>query len=312
MYGAIEAGGTKWRCAIGTADGTIVDAVAYPTGHPRETIARAAEFFAAADPLEALGVGSFGPVDLSPSSGTYGYITTTPKRGWRWTDLLGTLQAALDVPVAIDTDVNAAALGESIKGAARGLDVALYMTVGTGIGGGAIVDGRPLHGLSHLEIGHTRVPHDLTRDPFPGVCPYHGDCLEGLASGQAIQARWHQPGESISTPAAWELEAEYLAQAVTNAIFSLAPQRVILGGGVLGNPTLLPLVRRRTRDLLSGYLELPELTRDRRSLASYIVRPELGSDSALVGALLLARNSHLRSAATVSPEIAGSQAIDRD
>jgi fructokinase len=235
-------------------------------------------------------VGAFGPVDLRRDSPTWGTITTTPKPGWGDTDLVGALRSGLNVPIALDTDVNAAALGEWRWGAAVGLETFFYITVGTGIGGGAVVNGAILHGLLHPEFGHMRIPHDRAADPFDGICPYHGDCLEGLASGEAIRQRWGRRGEDLSGPAAWETEAEYLALALVNVICMLSPQRIIIGGGVAKQPTLLPLARQRVRELLAGYLRAPELT-DPDAMGRYIVTPDLGGSSGVIGAIELARDA---------------------
>src|SRR5689334_20948825 len=192
--GGIEAGGTRWTCAVGRGDGEVERAESFATTTPAETLGRAIEFFAAVPDLEAIGVGAFGPVEVNRTSPRWGTITTTPKPGWSDTDVTGPLAAALGVPIALDTDVNAAAVGEWRHGAARGLETFVYVTVGTGIGGGVFAGGRPIHGLLHPEVGHMLIPHDRARDPFEGSCPFHGDCLEGLASGTAMRDRWGRPG----------------------------------------------------------------------------------------------------------------------
>ena len=247
--GGIEAGGTKWVCAVGTGPNDVRDSVVFATGEPGETLLRALEFLTRNGPLAAVGIGSFGPVDLRPASPTWGRITTTPKDGWSNIDVGSTVAAALGVPVAFDTDVNAAALGENRWGAAAGLHTFVYLTVGTGIGGGGMLDGRLLHGLLHPEIGHMRIPHDRARDPFEGVCPYHGDCLEGLASGEAAKQRWPSVDADAWDEQMLELEAEYLALGLTNVICTLSPQRLIIGGGVMRQPTLLPRIRTQVRTL---------------------------------------------------------------
>jgi fructokinase len=241
--------------------------------------------------VDALGVASFGPIDVHRASPTWGQITTTPKPGWASTDLVATLRAALNIPVAFDTDVNAAALAESHWGAAIGLETFCYITVGTGIGGGAIVNGQLLHGLLHPEVGHMRIPHDRGRDPFEGVCPYHGDCFEGLASGEAIRQRWGRSGEELADdPVVWELESEYLALGLMNVICALSPQRIVLGGGVPKQPNLLPLVRQRLMELLGEYFNAPELTQP-DAIEQYIVAPGLGDLSGVLGAIELARSA---------------------
>jgi fructokinase len=288
-FGGIEAGGTKWVCGIGDAGAKLLRLETFPTTTPQETIARAARFFTEDGVPEGLGVGSFGPIDVHTASPTWGRITTTPKPGWAHTDLVAPIRAALDIPVAFDTDVNAAALAESRWGAAIGLETFCYITVGTGIGGGAIVNGRLLHGLLHPELGHMRIPHDLARDPFVGVCPYHGDCLEGLASGEAIRQRWGRPGEELSgDPAVWELESEYLALGLMNIVCTLSPKRIVIGGGVTKQSTLLSLVRRRLQELAAGYFDAPELTLP-QAVDRYIVPPGLGDQAGVLGAIELAR-----------------------
>ena len=274
-FGGIEAGGTKFVCGVGTGP-VDLETVEFPTTTPRETIARAVAFFRGRS-VASVGIASFGPVDPNPASRTFGFITATPKPGWRNFNIAGEIQSALGVNAAFDTDVNGSALGEYRWGAARGLHSFLYVTVGTGIGGGAMVDGRLLHGWMHPEMGHVRVPHDRVQDPYPGGCPFHGDCLEGLASGPAIEGRWRARGETLPPDhAAWELEAHYLALGLMNWICALSPQRVILGGGVTQRLDL-GCVEGKLAALLNGYLEVPGL-----------VRPELGPRSGVLGAIALA------------------------
>ncbi len=294
LYGGIEAGGTKFVCAIGTGPEDIRAITQFPTTTPSETLSQAIAFFqlaSAQQDLGAVGIGSFGPVDPRPSSPTFGYITSTPKPGWAQTDFVGPIQRALGVPVRFDTDVNAAALGEHEWGAARGLDDVLYLTIGTGIGGGGVMNGKLMHGLLHPEMGHMRLPHDLVRDPFPGACPFHGDCLEGLAAGPAIQARWGRCGQELPPDhPAWDLEAHYLALALANLICTLSPQRIILGGGVMQQPGLLPRVREQVQKLLNGYIGAPEIS---RGISSYIAAPLLGKRAGVLGAIALARFAFL-------------------
>lgn len=289
LYGAIEAGGTKFVCAVAEGPDNLLAETSFPTTTPDETFERTVAFFreqAAAGQLTALGIASFGPVDLDPRSATFGYITTTPKPHWGYADIRGELQRALGVPACIDTDVNGAALAESLWGAGRGRDPLIYITVGTGVGGGLVVNGAPVHGLLHPEMGHMRVPHDLAADPFPGACPYHGDCLEGMAAGPALAKRWGQPGQTLPPEhPAWALEARYLALAVANLTFTVAPQAVILGGGVLDQPELLDRVRAETEQLLNGYLQSPWL---KPGLTEYIMRPGLGRRAGVLGAVALA------------------------
>ena len=285
--GGIEAGGTRWNCAI-AGDGFEPERVeTFATTTPAETIGRAVEFFAAEPDLEALGVGLFGPVEVRRGSPRWGTILTTPKPGWAGTDLAGALTGPLAVPIALDTDVNAAAVGEWRHGAARGLDTFVYITVGTGIGGGVFASGGPVHGLLHPEVGHMMIPHDRSRDPFAGSCPFHGDCFEGLASGTAMRERWGRPGEELTDPEVWELEAEYLALGLANVVLVLAAERIVLGGGVGRAPGLIERVRTRLREVLAGYVDAPEIKQD---LNAYLVPPALGPRSGVVGAIDLARS----------------------
>ncbi len=290
LYGGIEAGGTKFVCIVGTGPGDIRAQTRFATTTPDETLARTIDFFQQQpEPVVAIGIGAFGPVDLDPASPTYGYITSTPKAGWRQTDICGAIRRALNVPVAFETDVNAAAIGEHRWGAAQGLDTLLYLTVGTGVGGGALVGGAPVHGVMHPEMGHILVPHDRSVDPFAGVCPYHGDCLEGLASGPALRARWGQPAETLPVEhPAWALEARYLALGLVACICTLAPQRIVLGGGVMQQAHLFPLIRTQVQALLNGYLDVPAI---REQIDTYIVPPALGGDAGVLGALALAQQA---------------------
>jgi fructokinase len=285
LYGGIEAGGSKWVCAVGKGPSDIRETTTFPTTAPDETIERAVEFFARDGSIAAIGIGSFGPIDPRRSSRRFGYITTTPKPGWAQTDVAGRLEESLAVPVAFDTDVNAAALGEQRWGAAVGLDSFCYLTVGTGIGGGVVAEGRLVHGLLHPEIGHMRIPHDRVADPFPGCCPYHGDCFEGLASGEAIRLRWGRGAHEIDDDVAWELEGQYVALGLANVVCAVSPERIILGGGVTREPTLLPRVRERLREVLAGYFDAPELN---DAIDDFVVRPGLGDRAGVLGAIALA------------------------
>jgi fructokinase len=287
LYGGLEAGGTKCVCAIGTGPGAVHRSTQFATTAPSETIARAVAFFAPyRSTLTALGIASFGPLDPRPHSPSFGFVTSTPKPGWAYTDLAGTLGRALGVPAAFDTDVNAAILSEQRWGAAQGLDTCLYVTVGTGIGAGALVNGRLLHGLLHPEMGHIRIPHDRIADPFPGLCPYHGDCLEGLASGPALAARCGQAADTLPTDhPVWSLAAHYLALGLMTYICTLAPQRIIMGGGVMHQAHLFPRLRHEVHQLLNDYIQVPEL---RDQLDAYIVPPVLGDQAGVLGAIALA------------------------
>lgn len=286
-YGGIEAGGTKFVCAVGNGPDSIRAVERFPTTAPEETLARTVEFFKAEGKgLAAVGIGSFGPVDPDPSSPTFGYITSTPKAGWQDTDFAGAIQHALDVPVAFDTDVHAAAMGEHNWGAAQDVNTFLYVTVGTGIGGGVIVDSRRVHGLMHPEIGHVFVPR-APGDDFDGNCPFHGACVEGMASGPALEARWQMPPASLPPDhTAWEMESHYLGYLLVNCICTFSPERIILGGGVTKQERLIPMIRRFVRDRLNDYIKVSAL---RTGLDSYIVRPALGDRAGVLGAIAMAR-----------------------
>jgi fructokinase len=284
--GGVETGGTWCVCALGTGPGEIEAREQFPTTTPAQTLERIVAFFAARPRPAAIGIGSFGPVAVDPASPRWGRVTTTPKPGWQDTDVAGAIGRALDVPVAFELDVTAAAIGEHRWGAGRGVDSLCYLTVGTGIGGGLLIDGRPLHGLIHPEVGHLRVPHDRDRDPYPGCCPAHGDCWEGLACGPAIAARWGaDPRELPDEHPAWELVAEYIALGVLSIVMVASPRRVILGGGVLDRAGLLDRVRAQLPALVAGYLDDPLLGAD---IAHYLVAPELGDDAGVLGAIALA------------------------
>ncbi|MHB0859390.1 MAG: ROK family protein [Anaerolineae bacterium] len=292
LYGGIEGGGTKFVCAVGTGPHDIRAEVRFPTSTPEETIARAVAFFTeqqCREPLTAIGIASFGPIDPDPASKTFGFITTTPKPGWAHTDFAGAIETALGVPVGFDTDVNVAALGEWRWGAATGLHTFVYLTVGTGIGGGAMVNGKLVHGMMHPEMGHMRIPHDRETDPFPGWCPYHGDCWEGLAAGPAVELRWGCRGENLPlVHPAWPLEAHYLALGLMNIICVLSPQRIIMGGGMMKQPGLLDLVHQEVQLLLNNYLQTPGIVND---IASTIVLPGLGPRAGVLGAIALAERT---------------------
>lgn len=293
LYAGIESGGTKWICIVAEGPERIIASTRFPTSQPAETLATAIKFLQTQirklGKLKGLGIGSFGPLDLNPDSETYGYVTTTPKPGWGETDLVSPFKETFDLPIGLDTDVNAAALGESQWGAAQGLKDFIYLTIGTGIGGGGLANGDLIHGLLHPEMGHIRVPHDYIRDPFAGVCPYHGDCLEGLATGPAIEVRWGQRGENLPVDhPAWELEAYYLALGLVNLICILSPQRIILGGGVMEQAQLFPLIRKKVLELLNNYISAPQII---EGIDYYIVPPRFGTQAGVMGALALAQRA---------------------
>lgn len=286
--GGIEAGGTRWTCAVSDGGTALERIVTFPTTTSSETLTRAVDFFQAFEDLEALGIGTFGPVVVDRGSPSWGQITTTPKEGWAGTDVAATFADALGVPIGLDTDVNAAALAESIWGATVGLETSCYVTVGTGIGGGAVVGGRLLHGLLHPEFGHMRIPHDRSRDPFAGSCPFHGDCLEGLASGEALRQRWGCPAEELTAAEVWNLEAEYLGLGLFNLVLALSPQRIVLGGGVASAKGLLGMVRHHLQKLIGGYLDSPSLIAE---IDDYLVAPDLGPRAGVLGAIQLGRDA---------------------
>jgi fructokinase len=290
LYGAVEAGGTKFLCMVASGPEHVVAQERFDTATPDVVLPQVLDFFRRAidthGKLLGIGVGSFGPIDLNRKSPTFGYITATPKPHWSNTDLVSPLRKAFGVSVAFDTDVNAAAVGEHRWGAAQGLDTFIYLTIGTGIGGGGMVAGRVMHGLVHPEMGHMRVPRDPVVDPFTGTCPFHGDCLEGLASGPAIEARWGKPATTFdANHPAWKLEADYLAQAIVNLVCTLSPQRIILGGGVMQQSFLLPMIRERVLSLLNNYVQSPAIL---DHIDSYVVAPGLGSQAGILGSLAMA------------------------
>ena len=290
LYGAIEAGGTKFVCAVGTGPADLSAQVRFPTESPRETLGRCIEFFRSQPKIDALGIGCFGPLELRKGAPRYGHVTTTPKPGWANADIVGPLRRALSLPVGFDTDVNAAVLGEARWGAARDLDTAIYITVGTGIGGGALLGGQLAHGLVHPEMGHLLVPREPDDLTFAGACPFHGGrCWEGLASGPALERRWGQAAETLPADhPAWDLEARYIASALTSLVLVLSPERLILGGGVMQVASLFPLIRRHLERSLAGYVQADSLN---EGLAQYVVPPALGTHSGIAGALALAERA---------------------
>lgn len=292
VCGGIEAGGTKFICAVGSGPDHIVAERRISTTTPEETLRQVIGFFSAQispHGIKSIGVASFGPLDLDPQSPTYGHITSTPKPGWRNTDLVGRLERALPVRVTLDTDVDGAALSESIWGAGRGFDPLLYLTIGTGIGGGFVQEGKPLKGLVHTEMGHIRMPHDARRDPYRGGCAYHADCFEGLASGPAIKERFGMPAEQVPDDHPfWETEAQYIALAVYNFVLTLSPRKVVLGGGVMQRAFLFDLIRPAVERLLNGYVQHPAVL---DHMDGYIVPPLLGSQAGVLGAIALAQSA---------------------
>ncbi|MCG1027109.1 ROK family protein [Virgibacillus halodenitrificans] len=289
MFGCIEAGGTKFVCALCNETGEILERIQIPTTLPSKTLEQVFDFFGKHE-IKGLGVGSFGPIDVNQNSATYGMITSTPKAGWTNFPFLQTLKKKFQVPIGFHTDVNAAALGELTYGAAKGFDGCLYLTVGTGIGGGAITHDTFLEGISHPEMGHIPIRRH-PKDSYEGNCVFHGDCLEGLAAGPAIEKRWGMKGDQLKDrKEVWEMEAFYLAQAVTQYILTLSPKKIILGGGVMKQAQLFPLIRTNVKTNLNGYLAYEEIT---NQIDQYIVPPMLGDDAGIRGAYVLAKRACL-------------------
>lgn len=326
IYGALEAGGTKMVLAIGKEDGEILDRISIPTVTPTITIPQIIDYFKNKS-IAALGIGSFGPIDLDRSSKTYGYITSTPKLAWAGYPIVQTLKDTLQVPIGFDTDVNAAVLAEATWGSIRGLTSGIYITVGTGIGVGVYVNGTLLHGMLHPEAGHIllsrhyldtnypkdaflqktnlvsedtlpqkaadseypRTPEVTASDPheeFQGVCPYHPNCMEGLASGPSIEKRYHKKAHELKDNSlVWEIEAYYLAQGIVNYILTLSPHKIVLGGGVMNQEQLFPLIRKQVKELLNGYIQTPQ-TED---LEHYIVPSALCGNQGILGCIQLAK-----------------------
>lgn len=282
VLGALEAGGTKMVCAIGNEQGEILERISIPTKTPEATLPALAGFFREHQ-AEALGIGCFGPIDLNRASATYGYITTTPKLAWQNCDIVGVFKRELGIPVGFDTDVNGSALGEATWGITQGLENSMYITIGTGIGAGIIVNGKLLHGMLHPEAGHILLkPRE--DDAYAGKCPFHKTCFEGLAAGPAIEARWGKKGiELAERREVWELEAYYIGQALVNYIVTLSPQRIILGGGVMHQKQLMPLIREEVKRQLNGYI----VTKELEDMERYIVLPSLNDNQGIMGALKL-------------------------
>lgn len=289
LLGAIEAGGTKFNCAIGTGPQDIRVRASFPTTTPEETLAQVKHFFIEGSrehgAIAALGLASFGPLDLNRHSETYGYITRTPKTGWSHTDILGYFEQALNIPVGFDTDVNGAAMGEHLFGAAKNTQNFVYVTVGTGIGAGVMVQGKLLHGHSHPELGHILLPQNIEEDPFTGACPFHTSCIEGLASGPALLKRWGKPAEQLPFDhPAWALQAGYLAKLCVNLSQSYSPEKIILGGGVMEQEHLFPMIRENFIQLMGGYMS----SWLENNLHNYIIPPQLSPRSGELGAMAMA------------------------
>jgi fructokinase len=297
LYGSIEGGWTKFVCAVGTGPNDIRAEVRFPTTSPQETMSQAVDFFKQQESnfgkLASIGFACFGPLDPNPDSSTYGHILPTPKPNWSNADVLGKLRSVFDILISFDTDVNRAALGEWQWGIGQGLSAFIYLTIGTGIGGGVFNEGKLLHGLLHPEMGHIPLPHDRKKDPFDGICPFHGGCFEGLASGAAIEKRWRQPSATLPPEhPAWDLEADYISLALAIYAYTISPQRIIIGGGVGQLLHLLSCIQKKTRELINGYIKSSVIL---ENIETYIGNPGLGNLSGVLGALALAKQALLES-----------------
>ena len=289
LLGALEAGGTKMVCATGYADGTIIDREELPTRGPVETMADVAAWFKDKN-VAALGVGAFGPTDVNPASPKFGYILETPKTPWRYFDLLGSVKRELDVPCGYDTDVNVACLGEVTYGCAKGLDDVVYLTIGTGVGAGVMVNGGLIHGMLHPEAGHILVVRD-ERDTIGehSGCPYHDNCLEGLIAGPGVKKRWggKRASELAEDPEAMDLLAGYLGQALVTFTLCYAPKKIIIGGGVADHTPVVSLARKKLVELLNGYIVTPEIA----DIDTYVVNNSLDGKQGILGCMELARRA---------------------
>jgi len=289
LLGAIEAGGTKFNCSVAFEPTQAIERASFPTTTPEETLALCVEFFRQAvakhGEIEALGIGSFGPLELNTSSSAYGSILKTPKPHWSHCALVDYFSEVMNVPIGFETDVNAAALGEHLYGAGRGIENIAYVTIGTGIGAGFISQGKIYNGGAHPEVGHMLMPRDPAMDPFEGICPFHGDCLEGLACGPAIEKRWGLKGSELANKLeVWELQSHYLAIMCVNLVNICAPEKIILGGGVMKQKQLFPLIRSKFEHIMNGYSCMEALN----DLDSFITEPEMDGFSGEAGALSMA------------------------
>ncbi|MEP6885883.1 MAG: ROK family protein [Gammaproteobacteria bacterium] len=302
LFGAVEAGGTKFVVAVGDERGNILAQERFPTMDPATTLAAMRKILreraGTGAAFSAIGVASFGPVELNKSSDHYGFIGRTPKAGWSGTDIVGVLAREFSCPIGFDTDTNAAALAEHRWGAARDIDNLVYLTIGTGIGGGVLIDGVPIHGLMHPEMGHMYPRRHPLDSGFAGVCPFHGDCMEGLASGPAMLARSGASLQELDAAhSQWAIEADYLGQLCAQLVVTLSPQRIVMGGGVMSQSRLLPLIHERIRHWLGGYIDRSEVL---TGLDRYVVAPGLGDNAGILGALVLAMQTAATAATSVS------------
>ncbi len=290
LYGAVEAGGTKFVCSVASDPEHYYEETRFPTTDPETTIGKTIEFFREMKQkyeLRKIGVASFGPIDMNPDSPYYGYITSTPKPGWDHTDVIGHMERELGIPCVFDTDVNGAALAEYKWGNPEGVRSLVYYTIGTGVGAGLIVNGKPVHGMLHPEAGHTLLIQDKTKDPYAGHCPYHGACVEGLCNGPSIQARFGKPASELGEDHPfWEVLANYLAQVCVQQILITSPEKIVLGGGVMHQLQLFPMIRKETIRLLNGYIQTPQIL---ENIDRYITPPALGDRAGACGAIALAQ-----------------------
>jgi fructokinase len=287
LFGGMEGGGTKFVCAVGSDPRNIIEVCQFPTTEPGETLGKAIAFFKKFS-LSAIGIASFGPLDLDSHSPTFGMVTSSPKSSWEAINILDSFRTEFNLPLALETDVNAAAFGEYYwVPENHKLDMLAYFTIGTGIGAGIISNRRIVHGLTHPEAGHMRIPHNRKLDPYPGNCPFHGDCFEGLASGPALAMRWRKTADLLpDSHPAWDLEAQYIAYALVNTILLLSPQRIIMGGGVMKHTALFPTIRKKIKQILNNYVSSPIIT---EKMDDYIVPPSLGTQSGVLGAIALVK-----------------------
>ncbi|MDF2944528.1 MAG: hypothetical protein K0S01_3386 [Herbinix sp.] len=284
LFGALEAGGTKMVLAVGNENGEILEQISIPTETPSVTVSKIVDYFKDKN-IVALGIGSFGPIDLDRISKTYGFITSTPKLAWRNYDIVGNIKNELQIPIGFDTDVNASALGEATWGSIKGLSSGIYITIGTGVGVGVYMNGELLHGMLHPEAGHILLSKH-PKDNFEGVCPYHPNCLEGLASGPSIEKRWNQKAYELKDQTeVWEMEAFYIAQGIVNYILTLAPHKIVLGGGVMHQEQLFPSIRKQVTELMNGYVNTPQM----EDLDNYIVPASLQDNQGIMGCIQLAK-----------------------
>jgi len=287
--GALEAGGTKMVCAIGDEKGHIFDKISIPTLTPADSMPEMIEYFSKNN-IDALGIGSFGPIDLNKSSSAYGYITSTPKKAWTNYNIVGNFTKRLGCPIGFDTDTNAAALGEACFGITKGLDASMYITIGTGIGVGIFIENKLLHGMLHPEAGHILLAKHPS-DTYKGKCPFHSNCFEGLASGPAIEERYGAKADTLSDRKdVWELEAFYIAQALVNYTLTVSPKRIVLGGGVMHQKQLFPLVRTQFARMMNGYIKTKEL----KDLEYFIVPSVLKDNQGILGCFKLAEEAVLK------------------